>query len=496
MVNCQCGESGRTLRQIAALVACLSLAIGDWTLAIASPSSTIAVELSLFSGGRISGAVVDHNDDAVVIVADRKPFVFAWNEIRPQSAFVARRALLTHARGGADALTAEDRFALGLFALQNDLVSTAQMEFAAAIRLDGAIAPRVAEARDARREAASRRQADRGGEALPAGEADDVAAEAEREPSADAATGDREIPLDDLVGRNLAAAPGITVPPEVRRQVREIYDRFAATVIERMGAGTTLLETDHFLIYSDLPGPMRQRVGEWAEAMYAALHREFGFAAEGDVFLAKCPLFCWKSMARFQRFARVFDGQDGRNAVGYTRSIERNGHVHIVLFLSGRTEAEYDAFVATLVHEGAHAFVHRLGSTRLIPHWVNEGLAEWTAESVLGDRCPAGEKADLLAAQYVRFNWPIGHFLRDVGPIAVHDYPLAMSVVSHLIAVDRDRWRRFVALLKEGRVLPDALAEAYDGLDLAGLEAAWRTWVAARLSLPPANDGPTGFGNE
>ncbi len=458
---------------------CLIVAAAGWAAfasaalppaAAAAPTTTISVELELRSGGRLTGGVVAHDEEAIVIVAERRPFAFAWSEIRPQSAFLARRALLTHVRGSLDAVTAEDRFSLGVFALENNLGPAARLEFAAAERLNPGIAERVRSAYAAQRMRAEQEKLLCGGlsDSRPVSDDDSVAA------------ANSELPLDTLVDRDVGESDPIATSPEVRRQVREIYDRFGATVIEQMGAGTTLHETEHFLIFGDLPGPMRQRVAEQAESMYRALQREFAFEPDHEVFLAKCPLFCWRSRARFQRFARTFDGQDGRNSAGYTRSIERNGHVHIVVYLGGYSEADFDAFVATLVHEGTHAFVHRLHSSRLIPHWVNEGLAEWTAEQVLGQRCPAREKADLLAAQYVRYDWPIGHFLADVGPIEVHDYPLAMSVVSHLIELDRSKWRRFMMLLKEGRTLREALGAAYDGMDLAALEDSWRAAVAAR----------------
>ena len=147
-----------------------------------------------------------------------------------------------------------------------------------------------------------------------------------------------------------------------------------------------------------------------------------------------------------KKFARHFDGYDGINAIGYTRSIEANGHVHVVLARRGRLASDFNRVACTLVHEGTHAFIHRLFSTRLIPHWINEGYAELMAERVLGDRCPSGENAALLARQYVRHDWPIGGLLESVGPLEVHDYSLAHSLVAFL---EHDRPNRFAGLVKD-----------------------------------------------
>jgi hypothetical protein len=213
--------------------------------------------------------------------------------------------------------------------------------------------------------------------------------------------------------------------------------------------------------------------------MYQTLCAQFGLDPAQGVFLAKCPVFCWRSPARFRKFARQFDGYTGVNAVGYTRSIEKNGHVHIVLLLHGRSEGDYDRFACTLVHEGTHAFVHRLHSNGLIPHWVNEGYADLIAERVLQDRCPNAEKAALLARQYIRYDWSIGHLLSDPGPIAVHEYPLAYSLVDYLERSDSGRFASFVRGLKEGDTIGAALATNYDDMTIEELEAGWRTAIRA-----------------
>jgi len=151
--------------------------------------------------------------------------------------------------------------------------------------------------------------------------------------------------------------------------------------------------------------------------------------------------------------------------------------VHLVLLQQGRTPADLDRFACTLVHEGTHAFVHRLYAPRLIPPWVNEGLAEYMAEEVLRERCPAGEKAVLLRRQYARYGWSLGGMLGDLDPLKVHQYPLAHSLVAYLQEHGQERFAGFIRSLKEGRTAAQALAANYDGLTLAGLEANWRSAV-------------------
>ena len=116
---------------------------------------------------------------------------------------------------------------------------------------------------------------------------------------------------------------------------------------------------------------------------------------------------------------------------------------------------------------------------------MNEGYADLIAERVLGDHCPNAEKAALLAKQYVRYDWPIRHLLGDPGPIDVHQYPLAYSVVAYLEGLDAKHFAGFIRSLKEGQGIGEALAANFDNMTLIGLETEWRSAVRARQGRNP-----------
>lgn len=435
----------------------------------AGQTKSIEVSLKLETGGAITGLVVDHNDHGIVVVNGSTPHVFAWDDVETRTAYVAKRDLAALARGGQDDLTAADHFSLGLFALSRDRRDLAAMHFGRAGSLDGSYRPRARAAVDESR--AQRRAA-----ANDNGPLEEAAAE----PSP------QDPPGEGLVERIDAGLPAYDasdnaakVTPEMRARAMEVYKGFDRAVKELFGDKVAHIETDHFLIWTDWDERDRPRLSQWCEAMYAAVADAFGFDPHGSVFLAKCPVFCWRSKVRYVRFAEHFDAYDGRDSVGYTRSIEKNGHVHLVLLRRGTSARDFNRFAATLVHEGTHAFVHRMYSTRLIPHWINEGYAEWIAERVLGDRCPAKENAELLARQFVRYNWPITPMLHGVGPIEVHQYPLAHSVVSHLQFRGTERFADLVRRLKRGESVAEALAASYDGLTLDALETRWLDWIRA-----------------
>lgn len=413
---------------------------------------TISASLKLRTGGQISGAVLDYDGHGLVVLSGETPYVFAWSELEPATALNTQRNLKLWKAGEAG-LYARDHFDLGMFALRagrNDLASN---EFDLAKRKDPTLAANIKKAFDEFRAAAQRRRdsRDQPAELLPTAPA-----------SPESFTG---------------FEPLSPKPTQTRDEVRKAYLQFGEIVRERLGRDIRLVESDHFLIWTDF-GPREQtQLVQWFESMYQTLCARFKLDASQDIFLAKCPVFCFRSRARLKSFARDFDGYDARNAIGYTRSIEANGHVHMAFARMGSDPADLDRFACTLVHEGTHAFLHRLYSTRLLPHWLNEGYAELTAERVLGDRCPAGENANLLARQYARFHWPLGSFLTRVSTIEIHEYPLACAVVRFLEEQGADRLVGTIRDLKSGRELREALAANYDGMTLEQLERQFKEEV-------------------
>ncbi len=461
-----------------ALIVLLPAIVGNpFVVAEERDLNTISLTLKLRTGGQLSGAVLDHDENAIVILSQNTPYVFSWSELDPGAALATKRTLLARERGGADRLSVDDHFQLGMFVLRNGRNDLASNEFDLARRLDPKMAPQINDAfAQFRKEAESWRTSQ--GEDL----------KISPEPGAHEDTDNDAEKVQ--AGPNFERLPPPSSP--AREDIREVYLRFGEKVRDVMGTDIRLVESDHFLIWTDWGPKQQAQLTKWCESMYAALCIQFGLDAKNDVFLAKCPVFCFRSKARFRRFARDFDGYDAKNAIGYTRSIESNGHVHMAFARMGSTPSDYDRFACTLVHEGTHAFLHRLFGTHLLPHWINEGYAELTAERVLGDRCPAGENAALLAKQYARFDWPVTPFLARLSTIEIHEYPLACSIVTYL---DSQKPQAFVTLiksLKQGTDLPTAMSSSFDGLTIERLDRDWKQ--SNRCSTPGCSKNTNGSG--
>lgn len=457
-----------------ALAVCGAASAFQTTRGASDVSTTIEVTLTLPDGVEFTGKVVDHDEYAVIVFADGAPHVFAWRDQTGGSEYRVRKALLRMTRG-ADGLTAEDHFRLGVRMLERDETQLAVNEFRDAARLDRAYDVRAREAMSAQR--------DRRAAAAPS-----PASPADPDPS--------EIPLAlgmaDLLESLAPSDDELRIRPTPPEQVEAVTTRFRTFFDPKLKSvispEISLVETSHFLIWTDLPTSQRPALADAAERMYDALCRQFEVDPASIVFLGKCPVFCFRSKGRFLTFARAFDGYRETNAVGYTRSVEDRGYVHVALFYQGRTEEDWERFLCTLVHEGSHAFLHRLHASRLIPGWINEGYADLMTERVLGEDSFTGECAALLGKAFARHDWPVRNLMRGSGPILVHQYPVAHSLVGWLESRDPRSFMRFILLLKEGNPVEAALGSAFEGMTLEGWESGWREACHSAVTTrqPPA----------
>lgn len=448
---------------------------------------TVSVRVSLRTGGALEGAVVEHTDHGLVIWRESVPYAIAWSDVEPASALTARRDVLALARGGLDRLTGQDCFDLGAFCLKLGRNDLAAREFAEARRLDPKLDGAIKAAYAAFRKEREAEKKKRGAPPFRGGREPEPF---EPAPRAAAST----VPVD-LVGLDVHASSPAD-EKALRGRVLAVYHTFGAKVRDELGADIESVETEHFLIWTDWERVFRAELAESLENMFDSLRRRFSMDESQPVFLAKCPVFVFRSKKRFIEFARRFDGYDATGSLGYTRSIESNGHAHMALLRSGHAPDDFDRFYCTLVHEGTHAFLHRAFSTRLIPHWVNEGLADLSADHVLGDVCHRRADANLLARAYVRNDWPIETFLSFAGPIGVEHYPLACGVMDMLEQRNRDGLVDMVRRLKAGESIEASLAGAFGGATPQTVESEWRQRVRQMnpdLHAPsPAEGEPQG----
>lgn len=415
----------------------------------------IRLTLRLHSGKLAIGLATEYDESRVVLEAGGQLVPIQWVDVEVASAYQAKKALLAAVRGSLANLTAEDHYQLGYFLAVQGNHAAAVAEFRKAQRRDAAFKGRVKNAwREIRR--AKERNAPRKPEVLYPEES---------------------TPTPGALGKTRHGMIYQRYSEEEHRQTLRLARQFGESEVRsKIAPDLVLLETRHFLIWTDWPEDKRNLIPDWAEQLYATMCDEFGFPQDEPIWRGKCPIFCFKNKARFEEFARVFDGYDSTEALGYTKT-NSHGYVHVVLRRLGNRPADIDKFATTMVHETAHAFMHCYGSPRTLPPWLNEGLADYIAERVLGRRCPTGENAVAVARQYLIQKKSIKEVFTYQHSPPGHYYPVCHSLVQYLIHNNAEAFVGMINDIKEGLDGDQALAKRYKGMNTSQLEHAWRAWV-------------------
>ena len=409
---------------------------------------TISVVMNY--GGQLRGRLLSQSNDVLVLEIDGLPCAVAYDQLESKSAYKTMRDLMIARRGSADALSAEDHYRLGVLLLGRNRPMRAKRALRVAARMDASYQEKSDDA--IRRFRSERKGAP-------------IRQEEPRPP----------VERDGSANNGVRSFAGSGYTDAQRAKIIEGYKRVGDDVAKQVGADTVLVETQHFLIWTDWAKAEHGNLATWCESMYAELSRMFNIPADKHVFPGKSLIFCLRSQSRFVKAANILDNYNAVNALGYT-STDANGHSHVVVFRQGGSPTGRDAFASTLVHEGVHAFIHAYRGQGRIPTWLNEGLANVVAEQVLGDRCPNAETAVAAGEAFVRANLPLSDILIRDGMLDARLYPLAHSVVACLMAKDHAGFSEFINDIKSGVSMEDALNRRY-GLSVPMLEKHWRAWV-------------------
>jgi hypothetical protein len=251
-------------------------------------------------------------------------------------------------------------------------------------------------------------------------------------------------------------------------------------VNKRLTARMRLVETPHYLVFSDVDDALTGLFVKWCEALYSNLCRHFSIGPKEKTWDGKCILSVFNSRPLFQQYARTFDGNDASRAGAYfaweSRPPDQPQLVHIGLPLDTRDPRRLQELFA---HEGTHAFVQLYRRVVDLPLWLHEGLAEFM--TVVNDKS--------LAAQKQQWSMRMAREGTSIRPIlevpsgqgfAYPAYSVSYTLVDFLLTANRSKFKKFIDLLKDGKPQEEALKEAY-GFGLAELERRWYVFVQEYL---------------
>jgi len=277
-------------------------------------------------------------------------------------------------------------------------------------------------------------------------------------------------PTDARGGRS-AAATGFTskyrppAPADIlrnRAQATDWADQTRRTIVPTMH----LVETAHFLIFSAWNSANDQALAKVCEEMHAMLRRQFNISPSEPIWIGKCPIYVFWDPSHFRRFTTEVDRvsltknsamrSDGYNASRGTLSyIVINGVREF-----GTTQQEATTrFYEVLAHEGTHAFLNRFISSRSMALWVEEGLADHLAATLVP--ASGSSRKHVEGARYALRRPSAAARLLDKTELTSMEYGIAQSLVRYLIQRDSRAFIRFVEIMKRGASQDRAMAEAY-----------------------------------
>lgn len=396
-----------------AIIAAMPVLAGEGTTGT-SPAAE-AVSLALTDGRSVTGALISMDDREVVLRVNRRIQKIPLEQVKPVSVYLARKRLV-------DLTKAPVRMELGRYLLEHGELSLAQREFSEALGIDPGLSAQVRELLK-------------------------TAKTAEKSPAA-SQPAPKTAPQAAKTEKYARAAPAEIAANQKRaKDMAEQAKSFAPAL--------RLVETKHFLIFSSWPPAQNGALAELCEKMYRTCCAQFDIRETENVFAGKCPVFLFCQKDQFERFAADVDRAGTTQAAGYVK-FSAGSYCHIVI----NAIHTYDRFCEVLVHEGSHAFMSRYLSSRILPQWLNEGLADYLAATVL-PRSAAAQRHRKAARQALRENIDVTYIFRRLS-VDDFDYGIAQSIVCFMIETNRRGFVKFVTLIKEGKSENEALKESFD----------------------------------
>jgi hypothetical protein len=248
-----------------------------------------------------------------------------------------------------------------------------------------------------------------------------------------------------------------------RARAMQMAEETRRTIVPTMH----LVETDHFLIFSAWNWSNDASLIDLCERTYQMLVQQFRVPVGESVWIGKCPIYLFWDPAHYRRFisdidqSRTLDPATA-HANGYHATRGRFSYIVIngVSSFGNTLEQAKIEFYHVLVHEGTHAFLDRYVSSRPLPLWLEEGLADYVAATLV-PQSEVNRRYITASRSALRDLDSVNIVLEKKADLTSTEYALAHSLVRALVSQDRQAMVRFLELIKQGTSEETALADTY-----------------------------------
>ncbi len=250
-----------------------------------------------------------------------------------------------------------------------------------------------------------------------------------------------------------------------------------AETVPSLAKGSHRVESPHFTIYSWFPPNQDNSIRESMEQLYSMLSRAFDVGRNETVWVGKCGIFMLNNQERYSDFVTQVDRipPSFTKAAGYCRYCPN--WAYIVLNMPP-AKGDVEGYKLTLTHECTHGFLSRYVSDAVIPPWINEGIADAMADSLVPSSRLKMRLKDATREALKGKKDPMTVF--DGVKLEQFDYGIAQSWVQFLLARNRKGFLKFLTLIKQGTSEADALQECYKW-DRKQMVQAWAAAAARSI---------------
>ena len=223
-----------------------------------------------------------------------------------------------------------------------------------------------------------------------------------------------------------------------------------------------IVEGKYWVLYADLPLGETKELARRMDAMYETVANMFALPVGLNIFHGKAVVIVSASDDHYRAIEMAaFNSMPPPGAIGLCHMVGPK------VVVSANKSADENRFIATLVHEASHGFMHRYGSPARLPSWADEGYAEYVAaesfpdSTTKADRKPQGLKwlrdennhvLDVLHMNYEDGSWP--------GADAI-GYAIGYLAVDFLVQTKGETFREWVKDVKAGIPWEEAMQKRF-----------------------------------
>ncbi|NOZ23473.1 MAG: DUF1570 domain-containing protein [Planctomycetes bacterium] len=421
----------------------------------------IAVKMS--SGIKIRGTLESVSEDGIVLRWMGREKKLPWSDLHPETIYEIRRSRL-------DSSSAEDHIKLGDYCAENNLPDQAKKEYQAALKLDPTLRDKIEQAIGKIPEPSRGRSAPK--KTKKHEPAPKVKAAAK-------APGEKPAPPPKQMTQAELMVAGAELMKKMHEDPVKYYNEWIRLqklhlkqVEEKLNFKFFTYETDHYIYHSTMSPAATKKISNGCEDLYKKMSKVFRIEKNDLLWAGKCIVHLFETEQQFIRFAVDIDGFDAgsaRNVGGYFSHQGRFVHIAIP-----KTSRGKKGFEATLIHEGAHAFLQLFNEDVFIKPWIHEGVAQYFEHNCFPNEPEwAYKKATLRSNRLSLSDLRAAKSFIGMDAMTMNRYySSSWGALDFMIRANPKKFVKFIRALKKGKTEEEAMKEGFH-CSMREFELAW-----------------------